>query len=461
MNRTNLLVFIGIVVVCLIISLFSLSKCNKAPADPNAPTAEAEAPAIPATASESPVEPAEPASEEPAEPETPAPTETAADTPDEPSEEDSGEEIAFTSPAAAIAAVTDAVGKKSLPTLQTISEDGAISAPAAARLTELFGNAEVNLDSENPPAQIAKAADSERWQYNLLQATEPVDPLYVDISKLSEKDYGISRIGFGLSVTMSDDPSSETSPPVGAAEDLDALTIAHAFSKAVVASDFSTARSLADPAEVTDERVADLIMAMEEGDFSLREERPLVVTLARDDLAWVLARVNSSIGNSEFAIELGPKDESWLVNDLTFSKVISSLASRAGAGGIPYAPLVENPSGGDSLVIYFDFDNSGINERADRQLAIISKILGEDSDRVIRITGHADALGSDQYNAALSQERAESIRQALINAGVAPAQVVTEGYGETKPRKPNFLPDGSDNPTGRSQNRRAEVYLDF
>jgi outer membrane protein OmpA-like peptidoglycan-associated protein len=44
---------------------------------------------------------------------------------------------------------------------------------------------------------------------------------------------------------------------------------------------------------------------------------------------------------------------------------------------------------------------------------------------------------------------------------VKPEQVVTEAFGAAKPRKPNFLPDGSDNPSGRSQNRRAEVLLDF
>ena len=69
--------------------------------------------------------------------------------------------------------------------------------------------------------------------------------------------------------------------------------------------------------------------------------------------------------------------------------------------------------------------------------------------------------GSDDYNVNLSNQRANSIREALISMGVSPEQVVTEGFGSTKPRRPNFNPDGSDNPIGRSENRRAEVYLDF
>ena len=91
----------------------------------------------------------------------------------------------------------------------------------------------------------------------------------------------------------------------------------------------------------------------------------------------------------------------------------------------------------------------------------MADILAQGEERVIRINGHADALGTDDYNIALSNKRAEAIRQILISMGVKPKQVVTEAFGAAKPRKPNFLPDGSDNPSGRSQNRRAEVLLEF
>jgi outer membrane protein OmpA-like peptidoglycan-associated protein len=141
--------------------------------------------------------------------------------------------------------------------------------------------------------------------------------------------------------------------------------------------------------------------------------------------------------------------------------VLSALASQAGGGDVAYSPIVEDPMGGDSLVLYFEFDDEKVTPRGNRQLAIIADILSQGADRVIRINGHADALGTDQYNEALSNNRAASIRNALISMGVSPDQVITESFGESKPRKPNFKPDGTDNPVGRSQNRRAEVYLDF
>lgn len=186
----------------------------------------------------------------------------------------------------------------------------------------------------------------------------------------------------------------------------------------------------------------------------------MVVTLSRDDIKWVLTRIEADESNSEFALELGRQD-GWKVNGLTFSKVLSTLADRGGGGDVAYSPIVEDPMGGDSLVLYFEFDDDQVTPRGDRQLAIIADILSQGPDRVIRIHGHADALGTDGYNRGLSDRRAAAIRQGLISMGVAPEQVVTEAFGESKPRKPNFLPDGTDNPAGRSQNRRAEVYLDF
>ena len=193
----------------------------------------------------------------------------------------------------------------------------------------------------------------------------------------------------------------------------------------------------------------------------LKEDRPLVVTLSRDDITWVLTLVQSDQTASEFALELGQIEDAWKVNGLTFSKVLSILSEKAGAGNVAYSPIVEDPSGGDSLVLYFEFDDSGLTPRTSRQLEIVADILNQGAERVIRINGHADALGSDAYNIALSDKRAESIRQTLIGLGVKPDQVITEAFGAAKPRKPNFLPDGSDNPGGRSQNRRAEVLLDF
>ena len=131
------------------------------------------------------------------------------------------------------------------------------------------------------------------------------------------------------------------------------------------------------------------------------------------------------------------------------------------AGDVAYAPIVKNPQGGDSLVLYFDFDGDQLNTRAMRQVEIIADILKANPARQININGHADALVLDDYNDRLSARRAAAVKVALLGLGVAVDQVVTKGFGSAAPLSPNFKPDGTDNPSGRSHNPRTEVYLNF
>ena len=344
--------------------------------------------------------------------------------------------------------------------------DLSIPDPVLLRLKALIENPNLRLDPKRPFWEVAKTKSSVRWMFNFVPVPgkeKEVKPnsVVVDLNQIEPKKFEVAKVDFPpslqeviASVQGKKPPNTESSS--GSQGGPDALTVAHAFSTAVLSEDFISARKLCH-GNVTDERIAGLMIALEEGRFSLRGDRPLIVTLSRDDITWVLSRVLSGDQTSEFALEL-EKLNSWMVNGLTFGKVISALAKDAKG---PYSPIVEDPSGGESLVVYFDFDNSGLTSRAESQLKIVAGILKRDKTRKIRITGHADALGSEDYNRGLSRERAESIRQAIISRGALPSQVITEGYGETRPRKPNFKEDGSDNPTGRSLNRRAEVYLDF
>ncbi len=327
------------------------------------------------------------------------------------------------------------------------------------RVKKIIEDPKLKLDPNKPMFEVAKTRDSVRWTLNFVPVEEgngaKAETVVMDIEKKANNEYEVTKVG--VQPTMKEVIKAVQDPATSPSEvKVDSLTIAQAFSEAVLSEDFVSARKLSSPA-VTDERIAGLMIALEDGKFEQRSDRPLVVTFARDNVSWVLSRVQAAEQTSEFALELENKEQ-WSVNGLTFGKVISALAKEAEG---PYSPIVEDPTGGESLVIYFDFDDSGLTKRADNQLKIVANILKQDRSRRIRITGHADALGSDEYNSKLSQKRAESIRQGIIDRGALPDQVITEGYGSTRPRKPNFLSDGTDNPTGRSENRRAEVYLDF
>jgi OOP family OmpA-OmpF porin len=69
------------------------------------------------------------------------------------------------------------------------------------------------------------------------------------------------------------------------------------------------------------------------------------------------------------------------------------------------------------------------------------------------IEGHTDSQGNDQANLALSQARAEAVRQYLVGRGVAQDKVRAVGRGEQQPVATN------DSPEGRANNRRVEIVV--
>jgi peptidoglycan-associated lipoprotein len=83
--------------------------------------------------------------------------------------------------------------------------------------------------------------------------------------------------------------------------------------------------------------------------------------------------------------------------------------------------------------IHFEFDKAEIRPEdrpvLDRKLAI----LRANPMLVLRIAGHADERGSDEYNLALGARRAAAARAYLVNLGIAPARLEVVSYGEEQP----------------------------
>ncbi|NJC50503.1 UNVERIFIED_ORG: OOP family OmpA-OmpF porin [Xanthomonas campestris] len=107
--------------------------------------------------------------------------------------------------------------------------------------------------------------------------------------------------------------------------------------------------------------------------------------------------------------------------------------------------------------ILFDFDKAEIRPDAARVLDVLAAALGKVSAKDMEVRGHTDAKGSDAYNQALSERRAEAVLAALRTRGAAQS-AGAKGYGESQPVAPNTL-DGQDNPGGRQLNRRVEIFL--
>jgi len=100
--------------------------------------------------------------------------------------------------------------------------------------------------------------------------------------------------------------------------------------------------------------------------------------------------------------------------------------------------------------IHFPFDSSELTADARQTLQKNARWMKDNSDIVVTIEGHTDETGSDLYNLALGERRAQATQKYLLNLGIAPSRVRILSFGEEKP-----LSQGGDE-NARALNRRAE-----
>ena len=102
--------------------------------------------------------------------------------------------------------------------------------------------------------------------------------------------------------------------------------------------------------------------------------------------------------------------------------------------------------------VNFELNSAELTAGAKEVLMKVVRTLKDYPEMTLLIKGHTDNIGSDAYNLKLSQRRAASVRQFLIDNGIAPSRLESVGYGETQPIATN------DTPEGRAKNRRIEFY---
>ena len=101
--------------------------------------------------------------------------------------------------------------------------------------------------------------------------------------------------------------------------------------------------------------------------------------------------------------------------------------------------------------VNFEFNESTLLSESETALGAIGEVLTNYPTLQIEIGGHTDSVGPDGYNLVLSQRRAETVRDFLVEQfGIAPSRLVATGYGEARPVASNA------NSTGRTLNRRVE-----
>ena len=84
--------------------------------------------------------------------------------------------------------------------------------------------------------------------------------------------------------------------------------------------------------------------------------------------------------------------------------------------------------------IFYDFDKATLRPESETALDQLVKLLNDNPNVTIELSAHTDFKGSDQYNERLSQRRAESVVNYLIEHGIAADRLTPKGYGEGKPK---------------------------
>lgn len=119
---------------------------------------------------------------------------------------------------------------------------------------------------------------------------------------------------------------------------------------------------------------------------------------------------------------------------------------------------VTRPSEGEINVrltndILFDTDSYSLRSASRSTLNDLAENFRQYPDNRINVEGHTDSTGSDAHNQRLSENRAASVADYLIDQGVGASKVVVYGFGEARPKASN------DSAEGRQLNRRVEIHI--
>ncbi len=103
--------------------------------------------------------------------------------------------------------------------------------------------------------------------------------------------------------------------------------------------------------------------------------------------------------------------------------------------------------------VLFATDKSDLNASAQISMDKLAAFLQKKQNRNLLVEGHTDSVGSDEYNQGLSEQRAASVKSALVKRGIATERIVTIGYSKKYPLASN------DTAAGKQQNRRVEAII--
>lgn len=154
-------------------------------------------------------------------------------------------------------------------------------------------------------------------------------------------------------------------------------------------------------------------------------------------------------------------DDEVLVEDLSGPATDSSSSTDTDSSATTYGTGSDSSSSLDPLddpknqlsvrIIYFEYDSSDIRSEFRPAIEAHAAYLAANPGKIVTLEGHADERGSREYNLALGERRAQSVKRQLSLLGASAGQIRTVSYGEERPQF-----DGHDE-SAWAENRRVVI----
>jgi len=128
-----------------------------------------------------------------------------------------------------------------------------------------------------------------------------------------------------------------------------------------------------------------------------------------------------------------------------------AMSGENASGGATGNPLTDPNNILSKRSVYFDFDTYLVKDKYKSMVLSHARYLRDNSNASIRLSGSADERGSREYNLALGQRRADSVKRVMTLAGTQESQIEAVSLGEEKPRALGH------NEAAWAENRRADI----
>jgi outer membrane protein OmpA-like peptidoglycan-associated protein len=165
-------------------------------------------------------------------------------------------------------------------------------------------------------------------------------------------------------------------------------------------------------------------------------------------------KVGDDVGEGEFWWLDQPDNAvslRWTFKDVAVLVIRIDTPASAQQSAAVATSLASGECRADLYGVYFNSGSAALLEQSAAAITQVAALLQQEPAWRITIEGHTDSIGTDADNELLSRERAEAVRAALVEQGIAAERLSAAGFGESRPMESN------DTMEGRARNRRVEL----